>query len=164
MDKVLIILGSDSDLERIKSCFETLDQFEIAWDLEICSAHRTPERARELALEAHENYQLIIAGAGLAAHLPGVLAATAIIPVIGVPLAAGALNGQDALYAIVQMPPGIPVATVGIDAGKNAAVLAAEILSLKSAELREKLIAFRRGQAEAVSAKNREVQARLKRD
>ncbi|MDO5734149.1 MAG: 5-(carboxyamino)imidazole ribonucleotide mutase [Eubacteriales bacterium] len=161
MAKVLIVLGSDSDLKRIEACFTTLDDFSIDWDLELCSAHRSPERARDLALNAEANYDLIIAGAGLAAHLPGVLAASTLLPVIGVPLAAGPLNGQDALYSIVQMPPGIPVATVGIDGGKNAAVLALEILALKEPELRDKLREFRLEQARKLEAKNQSIKAGL---
>lgn len=164
MHKVLIVLGSDSDLKRISGLTEALDQFAVAWDLEICSAHRTPERAQELAKNAEEEYSVIIAGAGMAAHLPGVLAASSILPIIGVPLAAGALQGKDALYSIVQMPPGIPVATVGIDAGKNAAILAVEILAVSDAKLRSKLHQYRVEQRENIAKKNHSVKEQLKRN
>lgn len=152
--KILIILGSDSDLKRMESCFATLKDFEVDYDLELCSAHRTPGRARELAESAEGKYEVIIAAAGLAAHLPGVIAASTLVPVIGVPLAAGALNGVDALYSIVQMPPGIPVASVGIDGGRNAAVLAVELLGMKDDAYRDKLRAYRARQAEKLIAKN----------
>ena len=129
--KVLVVMGSDSDYPVMEACFKTLRDFGVTFDATVCSAHRTPDRAAELAKSAaDEGYGVIIAAAGLAAHLPGVLAAMTILPVIGVPIHGGALNGLDALYAIVQMPSGIPVATVAIDGAANAAILAVQMLSL----------------------------------
>ena len=147
-----IVLGSESDLERMKAAAETLEDLEVPYELTICSAHRTPERAVEYARTARERgLRVVIAGAGMAAHLPGVLASYTTLPVIGVPLSGSQLHGTDALYAIVQMPPGIPVATVAIDGAKNAALLAAEILATNDEELADRLAQHRRDMAGKVN-------------
>jgi 5-(carboxyamino)imidazole ribonucleotide mutase len=140
-----IIMGSSSDEPTMKKACEILDQLEIGYDFTVCSAHRNPDRTAEYARTAKaRGRKVIIAGAGLAAALPGVLAAHTTLPIIGVPCASGALNGVDALYAIVQMPPGVPVATVGIDNARNAAVLAAQILALSDSALAERLATYKK--------------------
>lgn len=161
--KVLIVMGSDSDIPQMEACFTQLESFGIAYEAHICSAHRTPERAAELAATAEENgFGVIIAAAGMAAHLPGVLAAFTVLPLIGVPLASGALNGVDALLAEVQMPPGIPVATVAINGSLNAAILACQILSMVSPELRARLHAYKEELKEKVRIKDEQLQDKLK--
>ena len=146
--RVLVLMGSKSDMPTMEKATAQLDEFGIPYEVEISSAHRMPDRTAELARTAYEKgFRAIIAGAGLAAALPGVVAAHTSLPVIGVPLAAGALNGVDSLYSIVQMPPGVPVATMGIGGSKNAAVLAAEILALIDEGVAEKLAAFRKKQS-----------------
>jgi len=138
--KITIICGSDSDLEIMKDCFIILEEFNIKYTIEILSAHRTPELLTDFISKAEKNgFELIIAAAGMAAHLPGVIASYTTMPVIGVPLKSKTLEGLDALFSIVQMPPGIPVATVGINNTKNAALLAISILSLKYPELKNSL-------------------------
>ena len=133
---ILILMGSESDWTIMKEARDLLKKFEIAVDAHVASAHRLPDRVRELASTARENgYKAIIAGAGAAAHLPGVVAAFSDLPVIGVPIAATPLQGTDSLYAIVQMPRGIPVATVAINGAANAAILALEMLSIDSGEM-----------------------------
>jgi 5-(carboxyamino)imidazole ribonucleotide mutase len=160
--KVLIIMGSDSDYEAMEACFKNLQKFGIDFDATVCSAHRSPDRAAELAKTAADaEYGVIIAGAGLAAHLPGVLAAFTVLPVIGVPLSSGALNGVDALLAEVQMPPGIPVATVAINGSANAAILAAQILAVENKELRAKLLAYKVELSEQVSVKARKLEEKI---
>lgn len=140
MTKVLILMGSDSDFEVMKKSAKVLKEMDIAFELDVCSAHRTPDRAKKYAEEAEERgIEVIIAAAGMAAHLAGFMAAHTTLPVIGVPVASGALNGFDALLSTVQMPPGIPVATVCINGAENAGWLACEILSLKYPEIRKKL-------------------------
>ena len=135
--KVGIIMGSDSDFPLMKKTVEVLEEFGIAYEVKVSSAHRTPEDTLEYAKTAVDRgLKVIIAGAGAAAHLPGVIAAETTLPVIGVPINATALNGMDALYAIVQMPSGVPVASVGIDATKNAGLLAVQILATADDELR----------------------------
>lgn len=149
--KVLVLFGSPSDHETMKNCRGLLREFEVECEYRVASAHRSPELVRELAANAdQEGYRVIIAGAGCAAHLAGAIAANTLLPVIGVPLQSGALSGLDSLLATVQMPAGVPVATVAIgDAGaKNAALLAIQILSLNDAELREKLAQYRQKQSE----------------
>lgn len=139
-----IIMGSSSDEPTMQKGCAILDELQIPYDMIVCSAHRNPERTAEYASTAKaRGLKVIIAGAGLAAALPGVIAAHTTLPVIGVPCASGALNGVDALYAIVQMPPGVPVATVGIDNARNAAVLAAQILALSDEEIQERLQAYK---------------------
>lgn len=138
--RIRIIIGSKSDEEKLAPALEVLAQFGVDYDFHISSAHRNPEKTRLLASSAAaEGIKVIIAAAGMAAHLPGVIAAYTDLPVIGIPIASGALNGVDALYSIVQMPPGIPVACVGINAAKNAALLALQILALDDDILAEKM-------------------------
>ncbi|HHS12621.1 MAG TPA: 5-(carboxyamino)imidazole ribonucleotide mutase [bacterium] len=144
--KVAIIMGSDSDRDAMDHCGRILSFLKIPYEMEVMSAHRDPDRVDAFAREAEaRGIKVVIAGAGMAAALPGVVAARTLLPVIGVPLAGSPLNGQDALYSIVQMPPGIPVATVAIGSAgaKNAAVLAAEILALTDPAIRERLVDFR---------------------
>jgi 5-(carboxyamino)imidazole ribonucleotide mutase len=144
--KVLIVLGSKSDIEVTKGCGELLDKFQIPYQQEISSAHRQPEKTRKIVEKAEEKgIEVIIAAAGMAAHLPGVVASMTILPVIGVPLPGSALSGVDSLYSIVQMPAGIPVAcmAVGSHGAKNAAILAAEILALNDNSLKAKLKSYR---------------------
>ena len=143
-----IIMGSDSDREVMDKAGGVLDRFDVPFEIEVMSAHRKPGRVAAYATGASERgLKVIIAGAGMAAHLPGVVAAHTVLPVIGVPLYQKALGGQDALYSCVQMPPGVPVATVAIDGAKNAAVLACQILALgddamasKLAELKKQMV------------------------
>lgn len=144
--KVAVIMGSVSDEKVMKGCIEMLNSLEIPCEVKVLSAHRTPEQTREYATKAADKgIEVIIAGAGWAAHLAGVIASYTTLPVIGVPIDSSALRGLDALLSTVQMPPGIPVATVSIGAGgaTNAAVLAAEILALKYPELRARLQDYR---------------------
>ncbi|MDZ4122048.1 MAG: 5-(carboxyamino)imidazole ribonucleotide mutase [Candidatus Cloacimonadaceae bacterium] len=139
MKRVRIILGSKSDLELCTQIETVLNEFGVEYDFQVSSAHRKPEQTAALAKNAEqEGYKVIIACAGMAAHLPGVVASHTVLPVIGVPLKSGALSGVDALYSVVQMPPGVPVATVAVDGVKNAAYLAIQILGTEDAELREK--------------------------
>jgi len=139
-----ILMGSDSDLSVMEKAGEVLKEMGVLYEMDISSAHRLPEKTAEYAKGARERgIEVIIAGAGMAAHLAGVIASHTTLPVIGVPLKSGALNGVDALYSTVQMPPGIPVATVAIDGAKNAAYLACSILSIKHTEIADKLEAFR---------------------
>lgn len=157
--RVAIVMGSKSDLPTMQKASAVLEEFGIQYEMHILSAHRTPQEAAEFAQRAKERgFGAIIAGAGLAAHLPGVLASWTELPVIGVPLSSQALGGIDALYAIVQMPPGIPVATVGIDNAKNAALLAVQMLALSDQKLAEELARFRAQQAETVLEHDRQLQ------
>lgn len=142
--KVAIMMGSDSDLPIMKDAAETLEKFGISYEIKILSAHRTPEETHQYVKTAEQRgIEVIIAGAGGAAHLPGVVASITTLPVIGVPILGKALNGLDSLLSIVQMPPGIPVATVAVNGAKNAALLAVHILAIKYPELKEKLTEFR---------------------
>lgn len=160
--KVLIIMGSDSDLPLMKKAIDLLQEFDVEYEVKISSAHRAPERTANIAKEAEKKgFKVIIAGAGLAAHLPGVIASFTTIPVIGVPIKSGALNGLDALYAIVQMPAGIPVASMAIDGAKNAAIYAVQILALNNKELAEKLKKYRGKMAKSVEEKDREISKSL---
>ena len=157
--KVGIVMGSDSDLKIMQDAVKVLRDFGVECELVVASAHRTPYKALQYAESAEERgIEVIIAGAGAAAHLGGVLAAVTPLPVIGVPINATALNGLDALYAMVQMPSGIPVATVAINGAKNAGILAAQILSVKEPELRKQLKAYKEKMAQEVEAKNQRVQ------
>lgn len=150
-----IIMGSDSDLPVMEKAFAVLKDFNIQFEVKIISAHRTPDVHAEYAKSAADKgIKVIIAAAGMAAHLPGVTAGHTILPVIGVPMKSKVLDGVDALYSIVQMPPGVPVATVAIDGAKNAALLAIQIIALGSAELTEKLKAFKIKIAEESMKKN----------
>jgi 5-(carboxyamino)imidazole ribonucleotide mutase len=138
--KILILIGSESDLSVTEDGVNFLRETGVSFKIDISSAHRNPEKTVEYAKNARKDgVEVIIAVAGMAAHLPGVLASHTTLPVIGVPVGGGALNGIDALMSIVQMPKGVPVATVGINASRNAAILACEILSIKHDEIREKL-------------------------
>lgn len=144
MPQVRILVGSQSDMHHAEKAKEQLALFGISYDVYVSSAHRTPERTKELVEKAEDDgVSVIIAMAGMAAHLPGVVASFTTIPVIGVPLSGSALNGVDALYAVVQMPTGIPVATVAVDGAKNAAILAAEIIALTNLDVKVKLIKMR---------------------
>ena len=155
MPKVAIIMGSDSDLPVMKAAAETLEKFKIKFDLRIFSAHRTPkETAAYVEAAPDHGIEVIIAGAGGAAHLPGVIASFTTLPVIGVPVN-GTLQGIDALLSIVQMPPGVPVATVGLNAAKNAALLAVSILALKDKTLAGRLTEYRSAMKKEVLAKSR---------
>ena len=160
--KVLIVMGSDSDFPVMEGCFKFLKKFNVEFEARVASAHRTPEVATELAKTAKDNgFSVIIAAAGLAAHLGGVLAANTILPVIGVPCKGGALNGVDALYATVQMPTGIPVATVAIDGGSNAAILACQILALGDEELSKSLVEYKESLAASVVERDSRLQAKI---
>ncbi len=144
-----IIMGSKSDKPIMQKAMPILDELGIAYEMTVSSAHRNPDRTGEYARTAEaRGLKVIIAGAGLAAALPGVMAAHTTLPVIGVPIASGALNGIDSLYAIVQMPPGVPVGCVGIDNARNAAVLAAQIIAQTDAGVKEKLKAYKQRLAE----------------
>jgi 5-(carboxyamino)imidazole ribonucleotide mutase len=140
-----IIMGSDSDMAVMAAAGAVLERFEVAYEIEVMSAHRAPGRVTEYAAGAAERgLQVIIAGAGMAAHLPGVAAAHTFLPVIGVPLLGTSLSGADALYSCVQMPPGVPVATVAVDGAKNAGLLACQMLALADPRLRTALADFKR--------------------
>lgn len=155
MKKVMIIMGSDSDLPVMEKAFPVLDGYGIPWEAHICSAHRTPEAAAELAISGQaQGFGVFIAGAGMAAHLAGALAARTILPVIGVPLKSAVLEGMDALLSTVQMPPGIPVATVAINGAANAGELAAQILALEDPVLASRLEEKRRERQAQVEAKD----------
>lgn len=149
--RVGIVMGSASDREVMSQAVEVLERFGIGSESEVMSAHRSPRRVTEYASSAEDRgLGVIIAGAGLAAHLPGVVAAHTVLPVIGVPLYAQALTGADALYSCVQMPPGVPVATVAIGGAKNASVLAAQILATADEDLRSKLKQLKNDMAEGL--------------
>lgn len=141
-----VVMGSSSDKDVMEVCMETLEQLKIPYEVKVSSAHRTPDQTREFAETASDRgLEVIIAGAGWAAHLAGVIAAHTLLPVIGIPIDSSPLQGTDALFSTVQMPPGIPVATVAIGKGgaKNAAILAAQILALKYPDIRESLDSYR---------------------
>ena len=160
--KVGIIMGSDSDFPLMKKAVDVLEEFGVGYEVKVSSAHRTPEDTLEYAETAVERgLKVIIAGAGAAAHLPGVIAAKTTLPVIGVPINATALNGVDALYAIVQMPSGVPVASVGIDGAKNAGLLAVQILATADEDLQQKLVAYKENMKESVQKKNAKIQETL---
>eukprot|EP00033_Pygsuia_biforma_P008717 GCRY01010398.1.p1 GENE.GCRY01010398.1~~GCRY01010398.1.p1 ORF type:complete len:201 (+),score=4.49 GCRY01010398.1:12-614(+) len=155
--KVSIIMGSTSDLPVMEKAAKVLNDFKIPFEINALSAHRTPEEVEKFAKNAKENgIQAIIAGAGMAAHLPGVIAAMTSIPVIGVPINAS-LDGMDALLSIAQMPPGIPVATVGINGAMNAGILAAQILAVGDEDLQEAIIEFKEGLKEKIVKANEEL-------
>ena len=158
--KVGIVLGSDSDLPVFEGCMDFLKKMEIPFELTIASAHRTPDRAGEYAQTARDRgLGLIIAGAGMAAHLAGVLAAHTTLPIIGVPVDASSLNGLDSLLSTVQMPPGVPVATMGIgkSGAKNAAILATQIMAVSNLSLANKLADFKKEMAAQVEEKSAKV-------
>jgi 5-(carboxyamino)imidazole ribonucleotide mutase len=156
---VLIVMGSDSDAETMSQASAALDEVGIPYEFTVASAHRSPERAKKIITESEANgCAVFIAGAGMAAHLPGVVASFTTRPVIGVPLASGALQGVDALYAIVQMPPGIPVASVAIGGARNAGILAAQIIATADADVAARLKEQRVSMADAVATKSKKVE------
>ncbi len=160
MKKVGIVMGSDSDLPIIQKATDTLKALEIPFEVHVYSAHRTPEQARDFAVNARENgFGVLIAAAGMAAHLAGAIAANTTLPVIGIPCKSSNLDGMDALLSTVQMPTGIPVATVAINGGANAALLAAQIIAVGDAELADKLNAKRAADAAKVLEKDAAVSA-----
>ncbi len=156
--KVAIVMGSDSDLPVVEKAIKMLDKFNVEREVRVLSAHRTPHLALDYSAKAEENgFDVIIAAAGKAAHLPGVLAAVTILPVIGLPIKSSTMDGLDSLLSIVQMPSGIPVATVAINGAENAALLAVEMLALKYPELKQKLKDFRVEMRKKVEEKDRKV-------
>ena len=162
MKKIGIIMGSDSDLPIIQKAVDVLKSFGAPYEVHIYSAHRTPVEARDFALSARDNgFGVLIAAAGMAAHLAGAIAANTTLPVIGIPCKGPVLDGMDALLATVQMPTGIPVATVAINGGANAALLALQILAVSEPELAAKLDEKRRNDAAAVLAKDALVMDKL---
>ena len=162
MKKVGIIMGSDSDLPIIQKTVDALEGLNIPFEVHVYSAHRTPVEARDFALSARSNgFGVLIAAAGMAAHLAGAIAANTTLPVIGIPCKGPILDGMDALLATVQMPTGIPVATVAINGGANAALLAAQILAVSDEELAKKLDEKRASDAKAVLAKDAGILERL---
>ena len=158
MKKIGIIMGSDSDLPVVQKAVNTLREFEVPFEIHVYSAHRTPTEARDFALNARENgFGAIIAAAGMAAHLAGAIAAATTIPVIGIPIKSAQLGGMDALLSTVQMPSGIPVATVAIDGAVNAALLSVQMLAIEDKNLAAKLEARRRADTEKVLKKNEDI-------
>ena len=159
MKKVAVIMGSDSDFPVVKGALVQLKKFGVPFEAKVLSAHRTPAAAEEFAKTAEEQgFGVIIAAAGKAAHLGGVLAAQTVLPVIGLPIKSSFCDGLDSLLSIVQMPSGIPVATVGVNASDNAGLLAVQMLSLSEPELREKLRAYKAEMADAVMKKDENLQ------
>ncbi len=162
MKKVAVIMGSDSDWSVVKAACEQLKEFDIPFEAHILSAHRTPVEAAEFARNARKNgFGVFICAAGMAAHLAGAFAANSTLPVIGIPMKGGALDGLDALLATVQMPSGIPVATVALNGAKNAAVLAAQILAVSDDALAAKLESAREDMAAQIAQKEAKLQAEL---
>ena len=162
LPKVALVMGSDSDFPALKGCIKQLKSFGIEPVVRVLSAHRTPHEAAEFAEGAKDSgISVIIGAAGKAAHLPGVLAAFTILPVIGIPMKSSTLDGMDSLFSIVQMPKGIPVATVAIDGGDNAAILAAQIIALSNEEIAKKLEAFKAEMATQVNEKNIKIQSEV---
>lgn len=160
--KIAIVMGSDSDFPVVEKGYKILKDFGVETDVRVISAHRTPFEALEFAKNAYNNgYELIIAAAGKAAHLPGVLAGCTTIPVIGLPIKSTELDGMDSLLSIVQMPPGVPVATVGINGAENAALLAVQILSVKYEELRVKFADYKKQMAIKVHDKDKKLNEKL---
>lgn len=162
MKKVAVIMGSDSDLPVVKKATDILKELEIPFEVHVYSAHRTPEQARDFSVNARENgFGVIIAAAGMAAHLAGAIAANTTLPVIGIPCSSAVLDGMDALLATVMMPSGIPVATVAIDGAKNAALLAAEIIAVEDEKLARVLNERRAKEAQAVLDKDAGIMERI---
>ena len=158
--KVAVVMGSDSDLETMKPCIARLQSFGIPTEVRVISAHRTPAAAEQFASQARENgFGAIIAAAGKAAHLAGVLAAYTTLPVIGVPIKTSMMGGLDSLLSMVQMPKGIPVACVAVDGADNAAILAAQMLALSDGELGDKLEQFKASMAAEVELKDQKLQS-----
>ena len=164
MKKIAIIMGSDSDLPVLEKAMSTLDEFSVPYEVHVYSAHRTPEQAKAFAEAARENgFGAIIAAAGKAAHLAGALAANTTLPVIGIPVKASVLDGMDALLSTVQMPSGIPVATVAIDGAQNAALLAVQMLAINDAELARLLDESRKAAREKVLEKDAAISGKYER-
>ena len=162
MKKVAVIMGSDSDFPVVSKAVAELKAYDVPYECRVMSAHRTPSAACDFASGAKDNgFGVIICAAGMAAHLAGVIAGHTTLPVIGIPMKSAALDGMDALLSTVMMPPGVPVATVGIDGAKNAALLAVQILALSDDGLAEKLLAEKKKMAEGVAAKDKALQAKL---
>lgn len=162
MKKIAVIMGSDSDLPVVGKAIDMVKTFGVECEAHVFSAHRTPAEAKAFAENAEENgFGVIIAAAGMAAHLAGAIAASTTLPVIGIPVRGGMLDGLDALLATVQMPPGIPVATVGVDGAVNAGLLAVEILAVSEPELKEKLKAKRAADKAKVLAKDAALEEKL---
>ena len=161
MAKVAVVMGSLSDLDAVRPCIDILKKFDVEVVARVISAHRTPDTAHEFASSAEkEGIEVLICAAGKAAHLGGVMAAFTPLPVIGLPIKSSTMDGLDSLLSMVQMPAGIPVATVAIDGAQNAALLAVEILAVSDEALREKLVSARKAAAEKVLAKNAEIEAK----
>lgn len=161
MKKVAVIMGSDSDLPVVEKCINTLKEYGVPTEVHVYSAHRTPDKVREFCSKARENdFGVIIAAAGKAAHLAGACAAQTTLPIIGIPVKSSTLDGLDALLSTVQMPSGLPVATVAIDGAPNAALLALQILSVEDKDLAEKLNNARSAGADKVLAADREIASR----
>ena len=161
--KVAIVMGSDSDYPVLEKCIKILKEFNVEVDVTVCSAHRTPDRAAEYARSAEEKgFNVIIAAAGKAAHLPGVLAAYTVLPVIGLPIQSSTLDGLDSLLSIVQMPSGIPVATVAINGSENAALLAIQIIGVKYPEMRLKMNQYKENMKVSVDEKDRKIKEKLR--
>lgn len=162
MKKVAVIMGSDSDLPVVKKCLDQLEKFGIPYEARVISAHRTPRQAEQFASGAKENgFGVIIAAAGKAAHLGGVIAAYTTLPVIGIPIKSSTMDGLDSLLSMVQMPGGIPVATVAIDGAQNAAILAAQMIALSDDDLAAKLDVFKQEMEAGVVAKDAALQSSL---
>ncbi|MDO4750248.1 MAG: 5-(carboxyamino)imidazole ribonucleotide mutase [Eubacteriales bacterium] len=162
MKKIAVIMGSASDLPVVQKAFDVLNEYGVPFEAQVCSAHRTPAEAAEFARSARDNgFGVLIAAAGMAAHLAGALAANCTLPVIGLPVRGGILDGLDALLATVQMPSGIPVATVAVNGAANAALLAIQILALEEPALAEKLDQARQTAAAEVHLRNEELQKSL---
>ncbi len=162
---VSILMGSDSDHEVMQECANVLSEFGVSWDMHVMSAHRTPDMVAKFSSNAAKSgTKVLIAGAGAAAHLAGAVAANTTLPVIGVPLSATALNGMDALLATVQMPAGIPVATVAVGkaGARNAGLLAVQILALADAKLAEKLARYKDSMAQSCQEKNQKLQEKIR--
>ena len=163
MKKIGIVMGSDSDLPIVRKAIDTLVAFDIPYEVHVYSAHRTPVEARDFAINARANgFGAIIAAAGMAAHLAGAIAANTTLPVIGIPIKASVLDGMDALLSTVQMPAGIPVATVAIDGAENAALLAIQILAVEDKALAEKLQSARDAKKQKILATDAEINAKYK--
>ena len=162
MKKIGIIMGSDSDLPTVQKAVDTLKSFDVPYEVHVFSAHRTPVEAKEFSVNARKNgFGAIIAAAGMAAHLAGAIAANTTLPVIGIPIKSGHLNGVDALLSTVQMPSGFPVATVAIDGAVHAALLCIQILSVEDTNLANRLDAKRKADAEKVLEKNSAIEAQF---
>jgi len=161
---VAVVMGSDSDFPVVNGCIETLEEFDIPYEVRVISAHRTPDKAHEFASTARlKGFRILIAAAGGAAHLAGVMASLTTLPVIGIPIQTPTLGGADSLYSTVQMPSGVPVATVAIGkaGARNAALLAAEILALSDEDMHDRLRSFRANMRRAVAEKNRRLREKL---